>query len=187
MGKERDMVIVPDVGVLVERLFPPTDQKPTLPQLTAFQGRTQHINIAEGIGVKWMMVGTTLLDDKDGSIIPAIAQQYGNNAELINMEILRRWLQGKGIPDRTWRGLLGVLKVHCVALAESVEEVLTAEQAEQPDNPPPPPRSARRFFWSTSRFHRQPPAAQRTQPPPLESVEEALTAEEAVQGKLGTV
>ena len=80
-----------------------------------------------------MMVGTTLLDDKDGTIIPAIAQQYANNTEFINMEILRRWLQGKGIPDCTWRGLLGVLRVHCVVLAKRIEEVLTAaaEEAEQ--------------------------------------------------------
>ena len=85
----------------------------------------------EGIGVKSMMVGTALLEDRDGTIIPAIAQQYVNNSERINMEILRRWIQGKGIPDRTWRGLLGVLRVHCAALAESVEEALTAEEADQ--------------------------------------------------------
>ena len=74
-----------------------------------------------------MMVGTTLLDDKDGTIIPAIAQQYANNVELINMEILRRWIQGKGMSDHTWGALLGVLRVHCFSLAESVEEAL-AEQ-----------------------------------------------------------
>ena len=108
--------------------LPPTDEKPTLPQLTALQGKTRHINIVEGIGVEWMMVGTTLLDDNDGTIIPAIAEQYGNNAELINMEILERWVQGKGMPDRTWRGLLRVLRVHCVALAERVKEALTAKQ-----------------------------------------------------------
>ena len=109
--------------------FPPTVQKPSLPELTALQGRTQRINIAKEISIQWEMVGTTLLDDKSGTIIPAIAEQYGNNAERINMKILRRWLQGKGISDRTWQGLLGVLRVHCVALAESVEEVLTEKEA----------------------------------------------------------
>ena len=78
-----------------------------------------------------MMVGTALLDDKDGTIIPAIALQYLNNADLINNEILGRWVRGEGMPDRTWRELLSVLKVHCVSLAESVEEALTAEEAEQ--------------------------------------------------------
>ena len=112
-------------------LFPPTDQKPTLPELSNLQGRTGHINIVKGIGVNWMMVGTALLDDKDGTIIPAIAEQYGNNAQRINMDILGRWVRGEGMPDRTWRELLSVLKVHCVSLAERVEEALTAEEAEQ--------------------------------------------------------
>ena len=111
--------------------FPPTDQKPTMSQLISLQGRTQHVNIVEGIGVNWMMVGTTLLDDKDYTIVPAIAEQYGNNAQRINMEILGRWVRGEGIPDCSWRGLLGVLRVHCGALADRVKEALTAEEDEQ--------------------------------------------------------
>ena len=102
-----------------------------MPELTALQGRTQYINIVEGIGVKWMMVGTILLDDKDGAIVPAIAQQCAYKTEFIILEILRRWLQGEGIPDRTWRGLLRVLRMYCRKLAERVEEALTAEEAEQ--------------------------------------------------------
>ena len=102
-----------------------------MPQMTIFQSKSRNIDIVEGIGIKWEKVGTALLDDKDGTIIPAIAEQYSYNVERINMEILRRWVQGKGIPDRTWRGLLGVLKVHCVSLAESVEETLRAEEAER--------------------------------------------------------
>ena len=86
----------------------------------------------EGIGAEWDNVGTALLDDKDGTIIPAIAREHGNNAERINTEILRRWIQGKGIPDRTWKGLLCVLRnVRCISLADSVDEVLTEEEAEQ--------------------------------------------------------
>ena len=115
---------------IITCLFPTTDQKPTLSQLTALQGRTQHINILEGIGARWDMVGATLLDDRDGTIIEAIARQYGNNAELINQEIMRRWLQGRGIPNPTWWGLLDVLRMHQrTALAESIEEALTGEEA----------------------------------------------------------
>ena len=96
-----------------------------MPELTALQGRTETINIVRRIGVQWTMVGTTLLDDKDGTIIPAIADQHGNNADRINMDILGRWIRGEGILDHSWRGLLGVLRVHCgEALAQSVEEVL---------------------------------------------------------------
>ena len=78
-----------------------------------------------------MMVGTTLLDDEDYTIVPAIAQKHGKDPELINMEILGRWVRGEGMSDRSWRGLLGVLREHCGALADRVEEVLTAEEAEQ--------------------------------------------------------
>ena len=72
-----------------------------------------------------------MLDDKDYTTVPAIAEQYGNNAQRINMEILGRWLRGEGMSDRSWRGLLGVLRVHCRALADRVEEALMAEEAEQ--------------------------------------------------------
>ena len=117
-------------GEVEQWLFPPTDDKPTMPQLTALQGKMRHIDIVQGIGVKWAKVGMTLLDDSDGTIIPAIARKYGNDAEFINIDILSQWLQGKGIPDRTWRGLLTVLRVHCISLAKSVEEVLTTEEPE---------------------------------------------------------
>ena len=53
--------------------------------------------------------------------------EHRGNAEQINMDILSRWVQGRGIADRTWRGLLGVLRVHCPGLAEDIEETLSAE------------------------------------------------------------
>ena len=98
----------------------------------------------EGIGAEWDKVGTALLDDKDGTIIPAIARDCGYKSECINTEILRCWIQGKGVPDRTWKGLLCVLRsVRRNTLADDVEEVLTEEEAtdppplDPPDNPPP--------------------------------------------------
>ena len=114
----------------------PSDQKPTMPELTGLQGRTERINIVRAIGVQWDMVGTTLLDDRDGTIIPAIARKHNNDATYINMEILRTWVQGQGMSDTTWRGLIRVLKEHCTALAESVEEVLTEQDDPQPTDQP---------------------------------------------------
>ena len=139
--------------------LPPTDQKPTMPELTGLKGKSERINIAKEIGVQWWVVGIALLDDKNGTVTPAIAQQYGNNAELINMEILTRWINGKGMADCTWHGLIGVLKEHCTALAESVEEILTEQEVtdppstDQPDHTPPPPGHLRRFL----QFFRCPP------------------------------
>ena len=128
---------------------------PTMLQMTSLQGKTENINIVEGIGVQWDNVGATLLDDKYGTIIPALARQYGNNAELINKEILRRWLQGRGIHNRTWQGLLEVLKVHCMSLAENVEEALTREAVTiSQASAPSLPQSFVNCF--TSCFRRQP-------------------------------
>ena len=100
-----------------------------MPELIGLQGKTECINIAQDIGIHWYMVGTTLLDDKKGTIMPALAQQYGNDAQRINTEVLCRWINGRGIADVTWHGLLSVLKIHCAALAKSVEEALTTTEA----------------------------------------------------------
>ena len=102
-----------------------------MPQLIGLQGNDKIINIAEAIGDQWRVVGITLLNDESGGIVKAVAKEFRGNALDINLDILERWLQGKGIRDRSWRGLLRVLQVHCRALAESVEEALTAEEAEQ--------------------------------------------------------
>ena len=96
-----------------------------MPQLIGAQGMS--INIAEAIGDKWRVVGIALLDDKRGTVVEGIADQFRGKAENINLEVLQRWMQGKGIPDRTWRGLLSVLRVHFVGLAKSVEEALTEQ------------------------------------------------------------
>ena len=108
-----------------------------MPELTAFQCRGQTINIAEQIGPNWELVGLALLQDRTGSIVSAIEEQHRGKVMKINIEILSRWVQGQGIADLTWRGLLGVLKLHCKALAESVREGLTVDPEEEAtDNEP---------------------------------------------------
>ena len=102
-----------------------------MPQLIGLQCKDRTINIAEAIGDKWRMVGIALLNDESGAIVKGIGDEFRGNAENINFEILQRWIRGNGIADHTWQGLLGVLRVHCRALAENVEEALTAEEAQQ--------------------------------------------------------
>ena len=101
-----------------------------MPELTDFPGKVQHLNIATEIGMQYNMVGTGLLNDERGAIVPAIVSEHRGNAEQINMDILSRWMQGKGIADRTWRGLLGVLRVHCPGLAQDIEETLSVETSD---------------------------------------------------------
>ena len=112
-------------------IYPSTDTKPTMPQLIGLQAKDKIINIAEAIGDQWRMVGIALLNDDCGTIVEGIGDEFRGKARNINLEILQRWMRGEGIPNRTWGGLLSVLRVHCVSLAESVEEALTEEEAEQ--------------------------------------------------------
>ena len=127
-----------------------------MPQLLTLQGgNDKSINIVKAIGNQWRVVGIVLLNDESGAIVDSIADEFRGNAQNINIEILKCWMRGDGIPDQTWEGLLTVLRVHCRTLAESVEEALTAEEAT--DHPPPPPRAPRRFFRSLRDcFQRQP-------------------------------
>ena len=74
--------------------------------------------------MQYVMVGTALLNDRTGTIVPQIAAFWGK-AELINFEILRRWHQGSGMKDCSWGGLLHVLRENgCVALSKEMEEAL---------------------------------------------------------------
>ena len=103
-----------------------------MPELLALQGKDKTIDIVEAIGVQWRVVGIHLLNDESGATIEAIDEQFRGNVQAINLEILKRWLRRKGVRACTWRVLLEVLrKAHCVELAESVEEALTDEEAEQ--------------------------------------------------------
>ena len=107
-----------------------------MPELLALQGKDKTIDIVKEIGVQWRVVGIHLLNDESGATIEAIDEQFRGNVQAINLEILKRWLRGEGLRDCTWRVLLGVLrKANCVELAESVEEALTDEEAEQGKRP----------------------------------------------------
>ena len=131
------------------------DFQPTLRELFDFPGKTRHFNIAARIGIHYQVVGTGLLKDDRGEVIPAIMSEHGKKAEQINIDILSHWVQGKGIADRTWRGLLGVLKVHCPGLAQDIEETLrvetdmsdiTSTEAVMPSHTTPQPHSALSHF-----------------------------------------
>ena len=106
-----------------------------MPQLIGLQGKDKIINIAEAISDQWRVVGIALLNDESGGVVKALAKEFRGNAQDINLEILQRWIQGKGISDCTWHGLLGVLRVHCGGLAESVEEALTRRPNKRPHLP----------------------------------------------------
>eukprot|EP00731_Ephydatia_muelleri_P006436 Em0003g684a len=85
------------------------DGLPTLLQLLAFPGEGGPINVAEQIGVYFTTFGILLLNDDTGAVVQAIARQHMLNAEQINMEIFRRWLQGSGRRPVVWQTLVECL------------------------------------------------------------------------------
>ena len=108
--------------------YPMQTIPPTLPQLTGFPGKTRHFNIAVEIGAQYHAVGTALLNDDRGVIVPAIVAQNINNIVFINMDILRRWVQGQGVTC-SWRRLIQVLELPCPKLARDIEESLRVEES----------------------------------------------------------
>ena len=107
-----------------ERL-PSTEDRPTLPELFSFKTSTGSINVIKRIGAHYYVFGTLLLQDNDGAVTPAIRDQYHHNADKINNEILRRWIQGEGRQPVQWSTLIDVLQtIKLSTLAETMEDSL---------------------------------------------------------------
>ena len=81
----------------------------------------------------WRTVGIILLNDQRSAKVDAIHDQYHGNAQNITLEILKKWINGEGIKDRSWRKLLFVLRHSCCeALAEEMEHVFLAQLPPKP-------------------------------------------------------
>jgi len=81
-----------------------------LPNLLTFPVKSgSDINIPQQIGTNYFSFGVLLLNDETGAEVNAITTQYRDNAQQINLEILRMWIGGKGQP-LSWDTLIDVLK-----------------------------------------------------------------------------
>ena len=79
-------------------------------KLLKFQDMSgKFINIPERIGINYFMFGVLLLNDETGAEVTAIITAHHENATLINLEILSRWIGGKGQP-LSWDTLISVLE-----------------------------------------------------------------------------
>lgn len=102
------------VGKIINYLtltwFPslPPSGTPTLPELLSFSDRK--VNIAEQIGVKYLEFGILLLEDSNGAIVKSLENERHWNAKQINLAILQKWLDGKGVKPVTWSTLVTVLQ-----------------------------------------------------------------------------
>ena len=112
----RSLLLILTVSVLY--IYSSADGKPTMPLLLSFSG---NINIVQQIGTTYTVFGTFLLNDDNQVRVRALARQFGNEANEINMAILREWLQGSGVKPVTWGKLVEVLKKCRLDLAEKIE------------------------------------------------------------------
>ena len=76
--------------------------KPTLPELV-------RINLPSRVGPKYHSFGTLLLRDDFGDRVTNIVEDCRGKTEMIMMEILRQWLEGKGV-EVSWKSLISTLK-----------------------------------------------------------------------------
>ena len=83
------------------------------------------INIPVEIATKYVQFGTFLLDDGNGLRVKIMAHKHLNDAEEINMEILQKWLSGRGKQPVTWVTLVEVLHdIKLSTLANDIETVI---------------------------------------------------------------
>ena len=68
------------------------------------------VNIAEQIGVNYLMFGMILLQDDNGAVVKALEEEHRGKAEKINIAIFQKWLDGKGMRPVTWSTLMTVLQ-----------------------------------------------------------------------------
>ena len=68
------------------------------------------VNIAEQIGVSYLMFGMILLQDVNGAVVKALEKEHRGNAEDINRAIFQKWLDLKGMTPVTWSTLVTALQ-----------------------------------------------------------------------------
>ena len=100
--------------------------KPTLPVLLKFPPscpKSDCVSIPLRIGQKYWQFGILLLQDNTGNIVESIEYESQKNAEMINLKILKKWVNGTGLPV-TWDILIRILQD--IELHELASEIYDA-------------------------------------------------------------
>ena len=93
-------------------------------KLLNLPSKSGSINIPEQIGTNYFQFGVLLLNDKTGAEVNAIVTKHREDAEQINLQILRLWIGGKGKP-LSWDTLINVLKATGLnTLARDIQDSL---------------------------------------------------------------
>ena len=99
--------------------------RPTLLLLLSLSCAKKRVNIPVEVGTKYIEFGTFLLQDKSGAKVKNLEHKYQRDAERINTEILREWLNGEGKQPVTWATFIEVLRdIELSSLAKDIIAVL---------------------------------------------------------------
>ena len=94
-------------------------------KILSFPGKNESINIPKQISTNYSMFGILLLNDETGAEVRTITTKFHEDANQINLEILRLWIEGKGKP-LSWDVLIDVLKgIGLNSLAKDIDNGLT--------------------------------------------------------------
>jgi hypothetical protein len=103
--------------------------KPTLPLLLKLPpscSNTDCISIPARIGQKYWYFGIFLLQDNTGNIVEALEHENQKNAEMINLKICKKWINGIGLPV-SWDVLIQVL--HDIELHQLANDIVYYDTA----------------------------------------------------------
>ena len=99
--------------------------RPTLLLLLSFSCAEKMINIPVEVGTKYTEFGIFILQDESGAKVKNLEHKYQRDAECINTEILRAWLNGEGKQPVAWATLIEVLHdIELSSLAKDISAVL---------------------------------------------------------------
>ena len=94
-----------------------SQRKLNLPSLSCTIGRS-----TKKVGTEYLIFGTILLNDEDGSLLKTIQDDCHYKCDRINCNILCDWVRGKGRPV-TWRVLIKTLRTcNLNEIADKIQE-----------------------------------------------------------------
>ena len=90
-----------------------------------FKTGSGNINVLKQIGTHYWELGILLLDDDTGADTQAIIEHHHEDATKINIQIFRKWIEGKGKLPVEWSTLVKVIKdIGLSELASEMEQTL---------------------------------------------------------------
>ena len=101
------------------------DGPPTLDTLRHFPVTNGHMDLAQEIETDYEKFGTLLLEEKNGNKVKNIEVSERGDPVKITVEILKKWLQGKGRKPVTWQTFVKRLRdTDLNTLADKMERLL---------------------------------------------------------------